>query len=196
MVTTQEVMERVAGKWIAEELVAYLEHTFPDFTDVHGRFNHAVKMLRNMRGESKLPSVDDLTTAIDRQTASSLFFSGMLGLKSNWDHFIDPMARTVLDVDFDVFLCENTARRLSDYEKAQAVIDCFMEPNTPEENELCEEIAEYIAYLETVGPKLAHYYGFVLGNEIFARFVPGFCPDSSLASQYRSMLGSYLGWEF
>lgn len=66
MVTTQEVMERVAGKWIAEELVAYLEHTFPDFADVHGRFNHAVETLRNMRGETKSPSVNDLTTAIDR----------------------------------------------------------------------------------------------------------------------------------
>lgn len=120
----------------------------------------------------------------------------MLGLKSNWDHFIDPMARTVLDVDFDVFLCENTSRRLPEYEKAQAVIDCFMSVRSSSENEMCEYITEYISYLETVGPKLAHYYGFVLGNEIFDRLVPGFCPDSYLASQYRLMLGSYLGWEF
>lgn len=193
MVTTQAVMERLAGKGIVRELEAYLEQTFEDFSDVQSQYISAVERLKNDLGGDSFPSVDDMVDAIERQTASNLFFSGVLGVKANLDHFIDPVARTVLDVDFDAFLRENTARRLPEYEKAQAVMDCFFATLSPAQKEVFGDIIEYISYLETIGPKLAHFYGYILGNEILYRVVPGYHPDSVLTIQYKSMLERYFG---
>ena len=36
-----------------------------------------------------------------------------------------------------------------------------------------EDIVVYI-YLETVVPKLAHYYGYLLGNELLPCIIPGY----------------------
>ena len=54
---------------------------------------------------------------------------------------------------------------------------------------------EYICYLETVGPKLAHYYGYLLGNAMLHRVIPGYQPDLALTLGYFTMLKNYFGTE-
>ena len=193
MLTTQKVMEQLTGQQIVRELEVYLEERFESFAAAHERYINAVVRLRNELGTAASPSVDDMVNAIDRQTASNLLFSGFLGMKSNLDHFMDPVARTVLDVDFPVFLREETATRLPEYKKAQEIIDAFIAPLTPAQKESFEDIIEYISYLETMGPKLAHYYGYILGNDMLRNLVPGYHPDEVLTLHYRSMLERYLG---
>lgn len=193
MVTTQKVLEQLTGRQIVRELETYLEEKFESFPTVHSRYINAIEQLRKELGAAVSPSVDDLMEAIDKQTASNLLFSGALGMKFNLDHFMDPMARTVLDVDFSVFLREETAMRLPEYVKAQETIDGFFALLTPAQNELFEDIVEYISYMETTGPKLAHYYGYILGNDILYNLVPGYHSDEVLTMRYRAMLGEYLG---
>ena len=192
MVTTQKVLEQLMGRQIVRELEAYLEENFESFPAVYSRYINAIEQLRKELGADLLPSVDDLVEAIDKQTASNLLFSGALGMKSNLDHFIDPMARTVLDVDFPVFLREETAMRLPAYVKAQETIDDFFALLTPAQNELFEDIVEYISYMETTAPKLAHYYGYILGNDLLHNLVPGYHADDVLTMRYRDMLKKYL----
>jgi hypothetical protein len=188
----QKVVEQLTGKQFVRTLETYLEGNFESFAEVRSRYAKAVERLRN-EGSVMVPSVGDVVDAIEKQTASNLFFSGVLGIKANLDHFMDPMARTVLDVDFDVFLREETARRLPAYEKTQMVIDAFYVLLTPTQKELFSDILDYISYLETTGPKLAHYYGFILGNEILPNLVLGYYPDHVLTVQYRAILEHYLG---
>ena len=193
MITTQKVLEQLTGNQIVRELEIFLDENFESFAAAHERYINAVVQLRNELGTDASPSVDDMVNAIDKQTASTLFYSGFLGMKSNLDHFLDPMARTVLDVDFSVFLREETAMRLPEYLKAQATIDALFSILSPTQKELSEDIVEYISYLETTGPKLAHYYGYILGNDILHNLVPGYHPDEVLTMHYSSMLGKYLG---
>ena len=193
MVTTSKVLEQLTGKQIVRALETYLEEKFESFPTVHSRYINAIAQLRKELGAAVSPSVDDLMEAIDKQTASNLLFSGALGMKFNLDHFMDPMARTVLDVDFSVFLREEIAIRLPAYVKAQETIDGFFALLTPAQNELFEDIVEYISYMETTGPKLAHYYGYILGNDILYKLVPGYHSDEVLTMRYRAMLGEYLG---
>lgn len=195
MVTTQKVLEQMTSKHIVQELEAYLEAHFSSFADERTRFNEAVARLRNELNKEISPTIDDLLNAIDKQTASNLLFSGSLGFKSNLDHFIDPMARTVLDVDFPVYLREETAMRLPEYVKAQTTIDSFFAHLPDQYNELIEVLIGYISYLETTGPKLAHYFGYLLGNDILPNIVPGYHTDHVLTMQYGSMLSDYLGIE-
>lgn len=193
MVTTQQVIEQLAGKQIVRELEVYLEEHFESFKEVRRRYLSAVEQLGDELRANESLSVAKLVDAIERQTASNLLFSGVLGIKANLDHFTDPMARTVLDVDFDVFLRENMARRLPAYEQAQNVIDSFFALLTPQQKEVFGDIIEYVSYLETTGPKLAHYYGHIIGNKTLYNVVPGYHSDEVLTMRYKSMLAGYWG---
>ncbi len=192
MVTTKKVLEQMKSKQIVRELEAYLDAHFSAFAVEHTRFIEAVDRLRNELDPTASPTVDDTLNAIDKQTVSNLLFSGMLGFKSNLDHFIDPMARTVLEVDYPVFLREDTAMRLPDYIQAQMTIDAFFALLSQQHDELLEAFIGYISYLETTGPKLAHYFGYLLGNDILPNLVPGYHTDKVLTMQYGSMLADYL----
>lgn len=193
MITTQKVMEQLTGKGVVQEFTNHLKEHFEAFADVHKRYLTAADVLREELGTDTSPSVDDMLNAIDKQTLSNLLFSCALGIKSNLDHFIDPMARTVLDVDFPVFLREATAVRLPEYVKAQETMDGFCASLTPAQKDLFEDITAYVAFLETIGPKLAHYYGYILGNDLLYRVVPGYHHDDVLTMHYRAMLQAYLG---
>lgn len=189
--TTREVMEQLTGKGIVRELVSYAEQTFDDFKEVRNKYLQVIEQFRSEISKDASPSVDDLIDAIDRQTASNLFFSGVLGIQSNYEHFINPMAKTVLDVDCDVYLRENTARRLPEYEKAEEMMDAFFANLTSTQKEQYSDIISYISYLETIGPKLAHFYGYILGDEILPGIVLGYYPDVVLTIQYRQMMSRY-----
>lgn len=192
MVTAQEIMEYLTGNGIAKELMVYVEQNFEDFSDVRKNYISALVSLHEELDETK-ESVQTLADAIEQQVASGVLFSMALGFKSNWDHFIDPMDRTVLDADFDVFLRENTAHRLSEYEQARIVIEAYLKKITLEENACCEAITEYMSYFETVGPKLAHFFGYLLGDTILCKIVPGYQSDAVLTMKYRSLLADYFG---
>lgn len=177
---------------IMQSLEEYLEENFESFRDVRSQYITVLETLRKTQGVEMSPSVDDLAEAIKRQTISNIVFSAALGLQANYSHFIDPTARTVVDVGFEVFLREDTARRLPEYEKAQAIIETFFSTLSTMQEPCMEMIMEYTSYLDTFAPKLAHYYGYILGNDLLYDLVPGYHLDNVLTMQYRSMLLDYL----
>lgn len=193
MITLQTVLEQLTDMRIVASLKEVLTDEFEDFADVRKGYDDAICQLRNELGENTSPSVNDAVDAIERQTASNLFFSGVLGLKANLDYYINPISRNFLDAGFDVFLRENTAHRLPEYEKSQEVLDRFYALLSPAQRVAYDDILEYIAYLETIGPKLAHYHGYLLGNDILYRIIPGYHPNDLLTAKYKIMLEDYLG---
>ena len=186
----QTIVESTNGREVIKSLIDLLEETSADFAEDRKRCDDAVAMLRTA---NLTPSVDDEIDAIHRQALSNLLFSGFLGFKANWDHYINPVERTFMDVDFDVFLCEATAKKLPEYECAQIVRLQFYSLLTPNQRIVYEDIAAYGEHLETVIPKLGHYYGFLLGNFLLPHIVLGYCPDQRLTMQYRRRLEAYLG---
>ena len=50
----------------------------------------------------------------------------------------------------------------------------------------------YITHLETLVPKIAHYEGFMLGNELLYYVMPGYHPDAQLTVRYSRMLKEFL----
>lgn len=78
------------------------------------------------------------------------------------------------------------------YASAQVVIDQFCDQLSPEQKERYECVRVYIAHLYTVVPKIAHYEGFLLGNELLRYVIPYFQPDLRLTLRYLWMLREYL----
>lgn len=194
MLSENALFPKISYKEIVAKLEDMLATNSEEFVVDQAHFNETISTLITELEPDTSPSATDLADAIYQQIGSTLLFSYCLGLKANLDHFIDPVSRTFLDVDPEVYLRENIARKLPDYLRAQRVQEQFYKVLSPIQSERYDEgITTYICHLEVVGPKLAHYYGFFLGNQLFPHVVPGYVSDTQLLIQYRYMLETYLG---
>ena len=192
MLSMSAIREHLTSHHIVEEFVQWMAKEYEGFAADHQRYMDAIAALRQELGEAVTDEID----AIEQQCASDLLFSGLLGLKANLDNFIDPVARNFLNVDFEVYLREETAHRLPDYEQAQKVRNRFYSLLTPAQKEIYEDVITYTSHLETVGPKLAHYFGYILGNTLLPRVVPGYHSNMVLTIRYNAMLEDYFGKHF
>ena len=61
-----------------------------------------------------------------------------------------------------------------------------------EKRNLTEGITSYISYLETVGYKLAHYFGFIFADQFLGHVIPGYRSDMTTTMQYERELEDYL----
>ena len=192
MLSIKTIWEQLTSHSIAQAFIQWLKEESEEFSADHERYINAMKTLSGELGDA----VTDEINAIEQQCASDLLFSGFLGLKANLDHFMDPVARNFLDVDFEVYLREEVAHRLPEYVQAQQNRERFYSQLTSAQREIYEDVSTYTCHLETVGPKLAHYFGYLLGNELLPRIIPGYCVDSVLTIKYGAVLGKYMGKYF
>lgn len=160
----------------------------PQIAEDHQQFEAAIDYFRATLSENASPSVDELIDAIDEQITLLLLFSGYLGFQANVDHFINPVARTFIEADPEVYLRERVAKAMPMYADAQAVIDQFYAQLLPEQKEQHECVRAYVAHLDAIVLKIAHYEGFLLGNELLRYVMPGYQPDAQLTGLYRLML--------
>lgn len=186
------ILENLSNENMTKTLISFMEENCEDFPECKRNFIACIETLKSELGTELDPTVDDLTAAIEKQIASDLIYSAYLGFKANLDYFRNPVANNFLNVDTETYLRETTAHRFPAYDSAQRVIYCFYKQLTDEQKERTVAIDEYMSYLETVGPKLAHYYGFIFANEFLTRVEPAYSPDIPLTYAYRRMLQDYL----
>lgn len=192
MITMQTLLQQLTGEEIYDSLIHFMTEEFEDFAVARNQYERAMDILRAELGE---PLVLGAMGAIQQQTVSNLLFSGFLGIKANLDNFMNPLSRNFLKVDSEIYLREKTAHRMPEYERAQSILDQFHNTLSPDQKELHEDVIVYVSYLETIAPKLAHYYGYLLGNELLPHVIPGYYADMVLTVQYRMMLRDYFGKE-
>lgn len=193
MLSANNFFEKVSYKEMVSSLAEMMASNFEDFAADQARYKETLSWLEQTLPEGTAPSVEKLVNAIDQQIGSTILFSYFLGLKANLDHFIDPIGRTFLDVDAETYLREDMAKQLPDCQNAQCIQEQFYAALSPAQRERYEDVIAYISHLETFGPKLAHYYGYIHGNQLFPRIIPGYGADIQLTLHYRHMLGNYIG---
>lgn len=177
------IWENLTGAYITEAILARMAELFDDFPQARKACQNAMEKLAQTQGELCAA----LSDAIDGQLRALVLFSAGLGLKENLARFRDPV-RDFLDVGFDVFLQEETAGSLPAIADARRTQAAFFARLSPAEQEIYDAVTEYICYLETVAPKLAHYHGYLLGNDLLPQMVPGYHPDAQQTFRYREML--------
>lgn len=187
-----KMMALLTGREGADAFVESLIAASEDFAEDHRQFEEAIAHFKSTLPEGATPSADDLCDAIRRQISAQMIFAGYLGFQANVDHFLNPIACTFMDVEPEVYLRERVARTLPEYASAQGVIDRFREQLPPEAQEMFESIEIYIAHLETIVPKVAHYEGFLLGNELLYYVLPGYHSDVLLTVRYCEMINEHL----
>ncbi len=187
-----KMMELLTGREGVDSFVESLISTSKDFAEDHRHFEETIACFRVASQNNVVPSVDDLLDAIHRLISSQFIFAGYLGFQANVDHYLNPVARTFMEVDPEVYLRESVARTLPEYVSAKAIIDSFRNQLSSEQQKKFESVAMYIAHLETIIPKIAHYEGFLLGNDLLRYILPGYQPDIQLTTCYSWMLKEYM----
>lgn len=193
MLTLKTVFDQFSKKKIFDSSISIIEKSFHDFADIQLKYQQAMDTLQKDLGETSVTEEDE---AIQQEIASTLFFSGWLGLQANLKYYLDPLAGNFLNSDPEIYLREKTAKQLPEYETAQEKRKQFYDSLNHAQKTIYEDVTEYICYLETVGPKLAHYYGYLLGNAMLHRIIPGYQPDMAMTLRYCIMLENYFGADF
>ena len=194
MVSVQKILEQLTGN--AQALVEAMAERDAEFADARNRYEKAMEVLARELDPGSSPTVREEQEAIEQQTLSTLVFSGFLGLQANLENFINPVAGDFLNAEAEAYLRENTARRLPGYVSAQQVRDSFYRRLSPDQREVYGEVISYTSCMETVAPKLAHYYGYLLGNALLYRIIPGYHHDATQTAKYTMLLKDYFGKVF
>lgn len=186
----QTILNQLTGEKLLDVLIAAMEENFEDFPEIQQEYIQAMGALQNILGEDAVQKEKD---AICQQIASSIRFSGVLGIQANYRYFTDPVGGNFLNADPEAYLRENTARHLPEYAAAQQARSEFYSQLDETQKALYAPVTEYVCYLETVAPKLAHYYGYLLGSELLQRVAPGYYPNMAFTLQYCIQLEKYFG---
>ncbi len=195
MISKMQVMESFAGKTVVDALIQTLYNQCEGFPKVHQDYLNAIEKLHEVLGPEAKQDVQRYAAAIEMMSASNLFYCGVQGLKMNYEHFFNPMAPncTWKQVDFDDYLQPHISENLPLYVAAHRYKEQF-EKQLPEGmDDILAAIQSYEIDLEICGTKLAHYYGYLTGNELLKHCVPGYHSDMVLDINYRRLLKDYFG---
>ena len=92
MKTIDAFAELLTGRDFLQDMTKLLTEQEEDFRDTRSRFLDAVDWLKAELGADRADTVDEVVFAIHLRISTQLVFSAFLGLKMNWEHFLNPMA--------------------------------------------------------------------------------------------------------
>ena len=195
MISKTQFMDSLIGKPVVDALIQTVYNQMEDFPAIYQAYLDAIERLRTELGPEAKNEIKKYVTAIEQMCASNLYYAGTQGLKMNYDHFVNPMTPncTWPQVDYDDYLRPHIAESLPLYRTAFKFKEKF-EKQLPENLEsVIDAVRSYESALECGGIKLAHYYGYLMGNELLYHCVPGYHPDVVLDIKYTHMLEQYFG---
>lgn len=195
MISKMQFMNSLVGKPVVDAAVQTLYNQSDDFPKIYQAFLDAIDKLHAELGPDAKYEIRKYVAAIEQMCASNLCYCGTQGLKMNYDHFINPMAPncTWPQVDFDDYLRPHMAESLPLYEAAYRLKEKFEKSLPDGLEEITDAVREYEVALECSGNKLAHYFGYLMGNELFTHCIPGYHPDTVLDITYAHMIEKYFG---
>lgn len=195
MISKMQFMNGLVGKPVVDAMVKTLYNQSKEFPKLYQAYLDAIEKMHAVLGPEAKNEIQKYITAIEQMCASNFYYCGTQGLKMNYDHFLNPMTPncTWKEVDYDDYLRPHMAESLPLYEAAYRFKVQF-EKRLPEELKDAEDaVGSYMAEMECAGNKLAHFFGYLMGNEMFAHCIPGYHPDMVLDIKYTHMIEDYFG---
>lgn len=195
MISKMQFMDSLIGKPVVDALIQTLYNQMEDFPAIYQAYLDAIEKLHAELGPDAKNEIKKYVTAIEQMCASNFYYAGTQGLKMNYDHFINPMAPncTWPQVDYDDYLRPHIAESLPLYRTAYKFKEKFEKQLPKDLESVIEAVTSFESALECGGIKLAHYYGYLMGNELLYHCVPGYHPDMVLDIRYTKMLEQYFG---
>ena len=200
MYTVKSLMNQFTSPEVVLQNVSdTLRKVDPEFIQEERQYYETIGVLRDAIGNSTSPTVDEYIAAVEAEICAELVYVAWLGFQQNIDCFNNPVNTMFLKMDYEDFHRERRMGTLPQVQHALKTINAFHDVlrSLPEDkHSLTEKITSYITYLETVGFKLAHYFGFIFANRFLEHVIPGYCRDMVTTMQYERELEDYLGLDF
>ena len=190
MFTVQDVLSNLFSVSIVTELSNWLVEKDLDFSPVQADYQDAAKILVNQLGKE----AEAFLSAQDQQIISDLRYSAYLGFQENLANFRCPGGNHFVAKGSDHFLREHIMYSLPGRVSYDGTITAFQARHGQFAESQLASIRDYYIYLETVGPKLAHYWGYVFANHFLSLVEPGYVCDGAQTSIYTMELSRELGF--
>lgn len=166
----------------AESILSQLD---PNFEAIRKSYLAAAEALNAIAPEKTHLYLHEANTAFTQE----LLFLFFAGLQLNAACFYNPANAKILEMDFEAIHHEYQMKSLPGIAQARALTSTAAQ-HLPEAKLL--PVRDYFAYRETVGWKLAHFFGYLLGNQLFYCLIPGYVQDEATTLYYKRMLSDYL----
>ena len=180
---------------VFQNIMDTLRMVDPSFEDEHRQYIHSVDTLMDsLCGEDSL-TVMEYIAAKEKAFCSEMIYIAWLGFQQNIACFRNPINTEFLKLDYETIHRENSFQSLPNILSALSAIngfDCSLRSLPDDIQNIAMGITDFFSYLETVGYKLAHYFGFVFADRFLGYVIPGYAPDTATTMQYAMMLQEYL----
>ena len=165
-------------KQLLQELKTTLAQVDPAYAEEQLTYDQAAAQL----------SDHTFAEALETQFAAKLLYVTWQGFCWNLDCYRNPVNKLRLHTDYEELHGESYFPSLPKVRAAEEAIRAAALHFSPERQELAQQMEDYYAYLETVGFKLGHLWGFQRGNTFFPMVLPGYSPDWAFTSKYIQMV--------
>lgn len=172
-----------------KETLLKLDACYPE---EEAKFLAASAVLEKEVGNTINPTSMEYLAAMAQKVSSDLIYMGWQGFRFNQDCFTNPANALLLEEDFESIHRERNAAMLPVSQQAQRTIRAFYAALPEKKQELTSDIVSYYAYLQTVGYKIAHYFGFLLANRFLSFVTPGYTSNPAATSRYTRKIQDYL----
>ena len=190
MITVQDVLSNLSSVSMIAELSNFLVENDLDFSPVQAAYQDAARILVSQLGKE----AEAFLSAQDQQIISDLRYCAYLGFQANLANFRCPGGNHFVAQGSDHFLREHIMYSLPDRVSHDIIITTFQTNHGQSAEPQLDAIQNYYIYLETIGPKLAHYLGYVFANHFLPLVEPGYVCDGAQTSIYTMELSRELGF--
>ena len=196
MYTVKSILTQVTdSELVFQNVMETLRTVDPSFEDEHRQYLHSVDTLMNSLRTEDSTKVMGYIAAKEKAFCSEMIYIAWLGFQQNIACFRNPINTEFLKLDYETIHRENSFQSLPNILSALSAIndfDCALRSLPDDIQNIAMGITDFFSYLETVGFKLAHYFGFAFADRFLGHVIPGYTTDSATTTQYAMMLQEYL----
>ena len=194
MKTIEQIKELMVGKSVITDLADLLRANDAAFAESEKRYFEAVEKLRTALPADQNPSLDEYLAAWETDIISAVVYAGYLGFRVNLENFHHPIGIDFVRLDTIDYLKDHLFGHFPINYHNEQVRDKFRKTLSEGLLELLDDILDYFTHLECSGPKLAHYAGYIIANNILPWVEPGYREDYCQTLAFTSETKKYMGY--
>ena len=194
MKTIEQIKDLMVGKSVIADLADLLRANDADFAESEKCYYAAVEKLRAALPAEQTPSLDEYLSACETDVISVVAYAGYLGFRVNLENFHHPIGIDFVRLDTIDYLKDHLFGHFPINYRNSQVREAFYK-SLPEGLQCLEDsIQDYFTHLECAGPKLAHYAGYIIANNILPWVEPGYREDYSQTLAFTDETEKYMGY--
>ena len=192
--TLDNMKELLVGKTVLKELADVLRAKDEAFGPAEERYHSAVQTLRQTLSPEETSCLEDYLSACETDVIAAVAYAGYLGYRVNLEHFRHPIGIDFVHLDTIDYLKGHLFGHHPRSYQCQQAREAFWEALPEAHRQLDEDIQDYFTHLECAGPKLAHYAGYVIANQLLPWVEPGYRADEIQTRAFAQETERYMGF--